>query len=454
MIAIIICFVAFALCYYAGRRSLVLGLTAVLGTGYAYGILRANLAQSAAHFIFDAAVAGLYAVQLGKTFQYAKRTNLRKLAGWVTVLIIWPMILTLVPVQDVLVELVGLRGSIFLIPFLLIGARLTGEERYQLAVHIAWLNLGAFAFAVAEYFLGVERFIPYRQGVTAIIYMSADVAGNTAFRIPATFTGAHAYAGTMIITLPLLVGAWTQRHRVWWYKHLFVAAMVASMLGIFMAATRLNAAILFVLIAVTTISGRLRIAPQLGWLMLLAGIGWVVSGEERLQRFTTLTDPDIVVQRINSGVNEKFADLALKYPMGNGLGGGGTSIPYFLQDRIRNPVGMESEFARIMLEQGLPGLCLWIGFLIWAFARRPNPHASSWELGRLLAWFACAMDFLTGLIGIGLLTSIPQTCLLLLLTGWLTNGQAETNVAWIPAGNRQAVMPDKFIPQPITINYR
>lgn len=221
-----------------------------------------------------------------------------------------------------------------------------------------------------------------------------------------------------------------------------------------MAATRLNAAILFVLIAVTTISGRLRIAPQLGWLMLLAGIGWVVSGEERLQRFTTLTDPDIVVQRINSGVNEKFADLALKYPMGNGLGGGGTSIPYFLQDRIRNPVGMESEFARIMLEQGLPGLCLWIGFLIWAFARRPNPHASSWELGRLLAWFACAMDFLTGLIGIGLLTSIPQTCLLLLLTGWLTNGQAETNVAWIPAGNRQAVMPDKFIPQPITINYR
>jgi len=43
----------------------------------------------------------------------------------------------------------------------------------------------------------------------------------------------------------------------------------------------------------------------------------------------------------------------------------------------------------------------------------------SWSFGRRLAWFTAGSYFATGLIGIGLLTSIPQTCLLLLTTGWI-----------------------------------
>ena len=57
------------------------------------------------------------------------------------------------------------------------------------------------------------------------------------------------------------------------------------------------------------------------------------------------------------------------YPLGNGLGGGGTSVPYFLQDRIRNVVVMENEYARILLELGIPGLCMWGVFIGWIFTR-------------------------------------------------------------------------------------
>ncbi len=447
MISILICIVAFALCLYAGRRSLVVGLTAILGVGYTYGIIRANLAQSASHFTFDAAVLGLYVAQLGKPLNPAQRLKARKLKPWVYLLIGWPLLLLLVPVQDFLIELVGLRGNIFLLPFLLLGARLTSEDLYALATRIGWLNITAFGFAVAEFFLGVDQFIPNREKVTTIIYLSADASSSGDFRIPSVFTSSAVYAGTMVTTLPLLVGAWVQKHRRVWHGYLLLAAIITSIVGIFMAASRTQVVILFALLVVTTVSGHLRIAPQFGWLILLLGVGWVVSGEERLQRFVSLRDTDFVAERISGSVNKRFTTLAVEYPMGIGLGGGGTSIPYFLQNRIKKPVAIESEYGRIMLEQGVPGLCLWVAFVFWAFLRRVNARSSSWDLGRRLAWIACIIYFAIGLLGTGLLTSIPQTCLLLLLAGWINGRQLENIEKWVAAGKSVASAQRAFVPQ-------
>ena len=93
-------------------------------------------------------------------------------------------------------------------------------------------------------------------------------------------------------------------------------------------------------------------------------------GEERFQRFMTLSDTEAVGERIAGSVNRGFWDLVVEYPMGNGMGGGGTSMPYFLQGHVRNPVGMESEFSRILLEQGIIGLVIFITFALWAATRR------------------------------------------------------------------------------------
>ena len=38
----------------------------------------------------------------------------------------------------------------------------------------------------------------------------------------------------------------------------------------------------------------------------------------------------------------------------------GRACPYFLQNRIRNVVVMENEYARILLELGMPGLLMWV----------------------------------------------------------------------------------------------
>src|SRR5262249_42597819 len=107
------------------------------------------------------------------------------------------------------------------------------------------------------------------------------------------------------------------------------------------------------------------------------------------------------------------------YPMGNGMGAGGTSIPFFLQDLISKPVGMENEYCRILLEEGLPGLLLWIGFICWALTRRGPPRRDSWFLGWRLLWYTCLGCFAFGVLGTGLMTAIPQTTILFVSLGFL-----------------------------------
>jgi hypothetical protein len=187
-----------------------------------------------------------------------------------------------------------------------------------------------------------------------------------------------------------------------------------------MAAARTPVIILALILIAIPASGGAKKHGSAFLLALLLGVGWIVSSEGRLQRFMTLGDVDFVGERVAGSVNDGFLELAVEYPMGNGLGGGGTSIPYFLQGRVRPPIAyMENEYARIVLEQGVLGLCLWAGFIIWVFTRRTTRRGDAWFLGRRLLWVACAAFFMTGMIGTGLLTSIPGTALMLLSIGWV-----------------------------------
>ena len=413
-----LCLFAFALCYWAGKRSLVNGLVAVIGVGYAYGITRANVPETYSHFVFDAGVVGLYASQFSRKLSAVQQHRVSDLRPWLEFLIAWPLLLFLIPIQDWLIQVVGLRGNIFLLPFVMFGARLEASDRYRLALWIAGLNLVAFSFAGAEYLLGLDRFFP-RNHVTELIYISKDLIGHTQHRIPASFANAHAYGGTMVIGLPLLVGAVIQKHKSSFRLQLLVAGIAVALIGVLMSAARIHFLASISLVIVAIFSLRSRVGYAIGWVVLLGAIGLFASGEQRLQRFMELRDTGLIAERISWSVNMGFFETAAQYPFGNGLGGGGTSIPYFLVNRISSPVLMENEYGRLMLEQGIPGLVLWMAFIFWLLTRRDHEPSDSWYLGRRLAWTACVASFATGLIGTGLLTSIPQSCMLLLLAGWV-----------------------------------
>jgi hypothetical protein len=399
------------------RRSLIGGLRAVMTVGYLYGIVRANVAQPAAHFIFDSAACGLYVALWLKGFTPLQKFRIAPLRAWTVVLFVWPVLLFFVPIQNTFVQLVGLRGAVWFLPFLLIGGCLSVSEISGLSVWLALLNLVALGFGGAEYFWDVARFFPHGN-VTEIIDASRDVAGNT-FRIPSSFVNPASYSSTMNYTLPLLVSTWALSRLTTIVRWGVFGGMAAGCIGVFLGASRSQAIVLLLFAAFVVIVGKVRISRLVILATMGLGVGYVVAQNPRLQRFTGLHNTDYLQRRLELSANSTLVEAAIRYPMGNGLGGGGTSLPYFLRSEVDTPLVIENEYGRIILELGLPGLFMWLGFLGWALVRKPTWPGDEWEFGRQLAWCVALLNAAMAVTGIGMFTAIPGSALLFLLLGWM-----------------------------------
>jgi hypothetical protein len=414
MIALIISVVGAVAAFFLGRRSLAAGLLVVIAAGYFFGILRANLQTVFSYFIFDAAVIGLYASQfLGRRKKQAT-SKTSTLNMWAWLLMGWPLLILFLPFQTLLVSLVGLRGNMFLLPVLFLGTRLRNEDLRRLAFGFAILNLIALAFGVAEYVKGVEPFYPMGPA-TSTIYNSYDSGGGS--RIPAIFQNAHTYAGVMVFTVPILFGTWTLNTEARWRKMLLLAGMGAAFIGVLMAATRLGMVMAAVLVVIASLSGKLGPLKRLVWGLAIAAVVWSAMHNDRWQRYKEL-DSESVEERVAGSVNRTFFEVLVEYPLGNGLGGGGTSIPYFLASQVNRPVDVENDYARILLEQGVVGLLLWICFVVWFLTNRAAFIKDEWLVGRRMAWTLCVLSFMIGLIGNGMLNSVPNSFMFLLCVGW------------------------------------
>lgn len=408
------------LTYFAARSSLEAGLGMVFTVGYFYGISRANLDQAAAHLIFDSAVIALYMAQLFKPLPMDLQAKLRELKVWNFLFFTWTLFLFCLPFQDLYIQLVGLRGNIFFFPFLILGARLGAESLKKMAMVLGALNCVAFGFGIYEYFHGISSLYPLNS-LTTIIYKSRDIANYSAYRIPATFINASAYSGTMVTTLPLILGGWIAPGLKTWQRVFLSLAFLTTAIGVFLGASRIHFIIFMFLIAVAVLISNIRISYRIGMLLFVGILGSVVLNEDRMQRFKTLNDTELVARRVKGSTSTDIFDLASRYPLGNGLGGGGTSIPYFLMYRLEDPVVEENEYMRICLELGVPGLLLFISFLFWAFSRRfRSVRDDPWKFGRRLA-YCCTLAYCgVSLLGIGLMSSIPQTCLFFICLGWIS----------------------------------
>ena len=427
MIALLLCMVGFLAAFFVGRRSLWGGILVVVTMGYGYGIFRANLSPPYSHFIFDAALIGLYGAQFLQQRKQPSGPKHSALNIWMCILMGWPLLMVLMPFQPFLVSLVGLRGNMFFLPAVLLGTRLRNDDLRRVAFGLVFLNLIALTFGILETFKGIEPFFPYGP-MTVTMYNSIDSSG--ANRIPAIFQNAHTYAGVMVFTVPILFGAWATSTGLRWRKPFFVLGMAAAFVGVLMAATRLGIIMAAAVVVIASVSGKLGPLKRFVWAGAIAAVIWGAMHNDRWQRYKEL-DSQTVEQRLSGSVNRTFWEVLADYPMGNGLGGGGTSIPYFLASQVRNPVWVENEYARILLEQGLVGLLLWIAFIVWFAMNRASFVKDEWLTGRRMAWYLCLLSFLTASIGIGLLSSIPNTFLFLLCVGW-TSVRPERRPATAP----------------------
>lgn len=415
MTGFLACLLALAVCWRTAARSLGHGIGAVLSVGFFYGIFRANVPDGASHFVFDAATLGVY---LGAFITPRWRgTGDDRVRPWVLALCAWPALISLVPLQHPLVQFVGLRAAIFFLPFVLLGARAKDKDLDIIARWIAGLAILALVFGALEYVLGVPRFYP-RNAATELIYRSADVGASGGLRIPATFPNAHAYGGTMVACMPLLVGG-IQRLKGSRDRALLVGAVIAAAIGVFLCAARQPVVYLFGLGAFVAAGARLSRSLRALLILIALAVGAVVMQSERLQRFSSLADTEKVERRLHGSANLNFVELVLDHPMGEGLGSAvGTSIPHFLLHLARPQIGMENEWGRIGLEQGLVGLGLWLAFVLSTALRWPRAP-EPWRSGRRIMWMFVIMSWGTAFIGTGMLTSIPGTTMSLFFMGAL-----------------------------------
>ena len=436
MIAAFLCFASLAVVFVCARKSLGAGLVALLCVGYAYGFLRANLRVTASHFIFDAAVLGIYIAAFMSRARGWARYRSVGLYQWLAVLMMWPLLLFFVPRHDWMIQFVGLRGAIFFLPFLIIGARMEESDFAALATGMAVLNTAEIVIALSQFTFGIQQWFPESQ-VTAIIFGSRDVAGG-GYRIPGTFVNSASYGGMMAFTAPFLLAAWMKPAVSPLRRRLLEIGFLAAGVGVFLSASR-TAAILFAFSLVGIfISFRLNNFHRVWIVLLLLVVGWIVARDGRLQRFTTLSDMSMVTKRIQFSMNSSFVDMLLSHPMGNGLGAGGTSIPYFLQERVQDRVMMENQYALILIEQGALGLIMWLAFIIWTLVAAWPGMSRTEHIGRFLLWSALAFSFGGAPMGTGLFTAIPMTPVLMLACGWLIGKRREEKLSARLAGARMS----------------
>jgi hypothetical protein len=296
-----------------------------------------------------------------------------------------------------------------------LGARLKREDLDRLATTLAIMNIVALGFGAIEYVYGVDAVVPQNRN-TQLIFITRDVqgAGETHFRIPSIFANAHMYGGTMGLSVPFIAHGLELGGRS---RLICWLGIGAAGLSVFLCGSRMPVVVMMVASAYVLVTLRARWTTLLAVAVAAIAIAQVVLHVERMQRFETLGDTDMVEGRIAGSVNESFFTAMLTYPMGAGLATAfGTNIPYFLLSIARPSIGIENEYGRILLEEGIPGLIMWLGFIWVSLTNRVRESVAS-PAANSFGHAVLVMSWGASLVGAGLLCGIPSTAFLMLLSG-------------------------------------
>jgi hypothetical protein len=414
--------------FVCSLRSLGLGFVAMFAVGYFSGVIRANYLSIYTTFMFDAGILGLYLGFFIGRPRASAGVWATPAGKWIIALIAWPSLLVFLPINDFLVQLVALRGTVWFLPVMLVATRLRAADVAVIARGLAVLNLVALAGGVYVYRNGVEALYP-NNAVTQIIYSSNDVAGYQYYRIPSFFLSAHAYGGSMVFSLPFLLGQlFGPKVRIL-ERGLLGLGVAAAAAGVLMCAARQPAIHLVLVTLVAWVVSRFNPAIGVVAVVLMATAAWFATTSERLQRVLTLGDTELVSDRILASANQSFVDLIIEYPAGAGMGSSfGTSIPFFLADRAPQSIGLENEYSRILVDQGLLGLGLWIAFLAW-LVHRPPPVRLGVPCGIsvVLMFGLVVTNWATAFLGAGTLSAIPGSVMLLTQMGILARVRELAN---------------------------
>lgn len=423
-------------------------LLITIAIGFGLGYIKDHYRSSASYFLFDI---GLFiALFFWITTRIRHRQNMLPSTPLTRLLLIMYVVCALYVLHPDIPFLVGVsafRGwCLFSIAFLMAHDvfRSPRQVKVYLFIVIFFAVLASF-YGLYQYTAGIENVLNEDEiAVERHLYTTyATTTGEVEFRIFSTFVSAGAFGDMMayasFLALTLAVS-----------KSLRVRTRILLVLSVFpmlscLVLTGTRAALAMMVIGLCVLWWYKRnirvylIAGALIYFGLQLGIG--LTEGRAADRFATLADPDLLIERLSAPLVTGFQHL-MEWPLGRGLGRTGHGVPFFLVGGYKDfrMVFSDGDFGRIMVEMGVIGLVLWSVVLFVALrgafrALRTLQRTPDEELGLAIVGGSV-------MIGIGTLVgspflSIPQGMLWWFFLGAVFKMamicERERVGTWIPA---------------------
>ncbi|MBI3663824.1 MAG: hypothetical protein HY234_12350 [Acidobacteria bacterium] len=270
---------------------------------------------------------------------------------------------------NILVGLVGLRVSLLYSVLAPVGYWFfdTRERAIRFFLFLTLISIPVAAFGIFQYFAGPAWLVSLSPGFSRTVFYASTGAGTSGgfyFRTISTFVQTGGFAIYLCFMMLVAVAQFfigSLRTQRWWIVTAFVLQFLAALttggrapLVLFVVGTAL----------LMIMQGRLaRLLPMITIVCVLFILSVIVLGPVVAERFATLLDLEgvqarnlpLVVGWLYEAMNTEAAGLGAGYATVASRHAGATPLNYS---------AVENTFARIRFETGLPGLMLYVIFIL------------------------------------------------------------------------------------------
>lgn len=292
-------------------------------------------------------------------------TSLKVLVGFAT-------FYTLVPFGvPLLAGVASLRGWCFAPLMMLLGYHLVRSVR-QMEIFVFIVLLLGTGTAIYGAFFQTEAEIRAMMALSPELEFRlrgtfySTKSGAAEFRRFSTYVTAAVFGSVMAICTTIAV-SWLMMPKAGWFQRIFLlgcGGMCAYAMLLTGSRTSLLLTILGVVLGSVFRKGGFKLLVVPAGLLGLLLVGLLISGSNRLDRFSTLLNAEEVIGRVGIVLKPAVAQL-LKYPVGGGLGRSGHGIPAVLYGRIPSfdLRTTDGDIGRLIIDMGICGLVVYVVML-------------------------------------------------------------------------------------------
>lgn len=284
------------------------------------------------------------------------------------VLVGFSVLYTVMPLGVPLIAgVASLRGWCFAPLMMLLGYHLVRSVR-QMEIFVWIVLLLGTGTAVYGAFFQTEAEIRAMMAMSPELEFRlrgtfyATSSGATEFRRFSTYVTAAVFGTVMAICTTIAV-SWLMMPKASWIQRIILLAcggMCAYAMLLTGSRTSLALTILGLLLGGVFRKGGLKMMLVPGVLLGILFIGLMLAGSSRVERFSTLLNPQEVLGRIGI-VLRPATQMLIDYPLGGGIGRSGHGIPAVLYSRMPAfPIRTtDGDIGRLIIDMGICGLVVY-----------------------------------------------------------------------------------------------